>query len=240
LNDDQVKDLLKGINYLQKAPTKEEYGNRCRKLIYGTIEYEDKARSIKTEDFPDKLVDYAYNNMFMRTQVGGNYRALQEPISDEEGRKASHAARRLDFNRRTKSMEAAFDKFSTSDTGGLSQDQSAQRIRFLERISKANVCYFQKNVERHCGPEANSGLEKIRTEFQEYRDKICQAKISCGTLDNHTPPIPEEDLQNINEITRALSGLIAKTAVKDVPTLETDPKLAEFTTVLNVIKDKIA
>jgi hypothetical protein len=102
----------------------------------------------------------AHNNMLVREQVGGNctcaslntmmcylvlrkYEALRESISNEEGQAASHAARMLNFYCRMKSMEAAFDKFSTNDAS-LSQDELAQRIRFLERIFEAKICYFQK------------------------------------------------------------------------------------------------
>jgi hypothetical protein len=104
----------------------------------------------------------------MRHLVPRTYEALRKSIGDAKGRAASHAAHMPDFYCRMKSLGTCFDQFSIGDTGKLSQYELAQRIRFLERMFEANVCYFQKNIERHCSPEANDELKKFRSKFDQF------------------------------------------------------------------------
>jgi hypothetical protein len=84
----------------------------------------------------------------------------------------------------------------------------------LEGIFEAKVCYFQKKVEKHWSPEANNGLEKIRNQFDKYRETIYRAKTSCGTSGNNALSISEMNLQNNDEITGVLPELASRLAAR--------------------------
>jgi hypothetical protein len=172
----------------------------------------------------------------MRSLVLRKYKALQELINRVDGKATSDLGRMTDFHCRMKSIAAALDQFNISNTGGL-QDKLAHRLRFLQRIFDANSCncYFQNDTER---PVVR--LAKICYTSQEYRENIYQANLRCGTSENNAPSIPEEDSQNVEDLSGALPRLAGGAAFEGLPMVKADPKLAKFTTALNGIKIAIA
>ncbi|MDR2779355.1 MAG: hypothetical protein LBB16_03685, partial [Puniceicoccales bacterium] len=252
LNDQQLRQLVRGILYIQKVETDEKYNSKCRDLYDGLVTYEKTDDSGETETvFVKKPNDPIHNYTFMRAQVGGNctyaslnammrylvlrkYGALNEASrGSENGKRASNAARVLDFFCRMKSMELAFENVKKGVCG-------PGEIRFLERILEANVCYFQKYIERRSKPEASDELAKIRSKFNDYRKEIHGAKIQCGINTSDSSSIEEGNLQNTHrEIVEALPAP-AEVKVYNARTTAVDPKLKELNNKLVEIRNIVA